>query len=125
MKTTVARILACLLFCASCAVTAGAATLQWSFTVGNSAPVVQLISDGSGGCAVAAQQGAVYTVTWLDNKGAVRYSKIGISSLPTLMACEKNGMVFCYADGGQYRVITVDKKGNESTTSAPGEHYVD
>ncbi len=124
MKTTLSRLIACLLVFASCAMTAGAATLQWSVNLGP-APVMQLISDGSGGCAVASQDVGGYTVTWYDNKGGVRYTKTAIPAAPILIACQKNGVVFCYQDGGFYRVITVDKKGTESITGAPGEHYVD
>jgi len=125
VKTTLFRTVACLLVCASCAVTAGAATLQWSATKGISTPVLQVISDGSGGCAVAAQNGAAFAVAWFDNKGALRYSKSGLASVPVLIACEKSGVAFFYQNGAEYCVISVDKKGNESTITAPGEHYVD
>lgn len=123
MKTSRSSLLACLLAIACLNIAARAATLQWSDSLGG--PVTQLVSDGRGGCVVAVQVGANFAVIWYDSKGAVRYMKTPISSPPVLIACDKNYVVFCHDEGGFYRIVTVDKEGTESFTSAPGEHYLD
>lgn len=123
MNTSRTSLLACLLAIGCLSLAARAVTLQWSDSLGG--PVMQLISDDRGGCAIALQVGANFAVIWYDSKGIVRYMKTPISNAPALLACDKNNLVYCHDDGGFYRIVTVDKKGTETFTSAPGEHYLD
>ncbi|MCX7004229.1 MAG: hypothetical protein NTV22_13290 [bacterium] len=121
-----AMCFACLATCALLCASAAAATLQWSKELGLNANCLQTIADGNGGCAIVNVVAGTFKVTWFDKKGAERYSKSGLANIPILLACEKNALVFCYMSSAMslYQVANVDAKGNETTISAAGVHYL-
>ncbi|MCX7846503.1 MAG: hypothetical protein N2595_00505 [bacterium] len=101
-----------------------AASLEWSVNLGNGL-VMQLIADGSGGCAVVVERsGPSFDVIWFDNKGTVRYQAT-LSNWPVLLACEKKGLVYVHSTGMQYVAVSVDKKGVATTITTPVEMHLD
>jgi hypothetical protein len=114
----------CLATSALLCTSAAAATLQWSKSLGVGANCLQTIADGNGGCAIVTVEAGTFKVIWFDKKGVERYSKGGLTSVPVLLACEKNALAFCYMSGSWYQIGNVDAKGNETTTSDAAAHYV-
>lgn len=118
----VATLFAAVIVCS----TLSAATLEWSYPLGASKFPYQVFSDGAGGCGVVidAVDGG-YSIVWLDKSGNVRYNAGTFSRLPVIITCQKNTLVFCFHNGRDYQVNTVDKKGTVSPIVAVNVDYFD
>jgi len=98
-----------------------AAKLVWDSLVGvTDAKILQLISDGAGGCGyVALLGGTLYQVTHFNGKGVSVFSTMWSTTdcidTPQLIGCSKKGMSFELHRTNGVFLFTIDAKGNATT----------
>ncbi|NLF39047.1 hypothetical protein GX586_06350 [bacterium] len=110
MKTPILAALAAAIVITA-ALPAAAATPQWSST--NSGTVYQMVPDGAGGCALfIIRTNGTFSVVWLGNKGAARYTKDNVNpiSAMAIVECTSKALSYLSTTG----MTTVDKKGVET-----------
>ena len=117
MKTFILALITTALMCGA----AAAATQQWTYERPMSS-IYQILTDGSGGCAIfAIDTNSLYRIAWLNSKGTVLYETVlppGSSSLG-LASCDKSGIIYSVVSGSSYSMVYVDKKGALTTVSDP------
>ena len=102
--------------------TVSAATPEWSYD-GTFQQIFQVIADGKGGCAVVGvQTNSSYHIAWLDKNGDVKYAKTlpaGGGVIFGVYGADKKALIFGIQTVAGAELITVDKKGVESSQAFP------
>ena len=105
---------------------AGAATVQWTYERPLSV-VLQIMSDGSGGCGIlAVDTNGLFCVAWLGSKGEVLYEVVLPSSVMSfgVMSCDKAGLLYSVVSGGMYYLMYIDRKGGQSVILDPASNII-
>ena len=94
-----------------------AATEQWS--ADGKAMIYQVAADGKGGCAlIRAETNSVYSILWVDKKGAVIY-EAGVSNA-SIISCSNKQLIYSDDLNGS-GIVQVNSKGGTTKISNPGE----
>ncbi|NLF39685.1 hypothetical protein GX586_09585 [bacterium] len=119
MNTRLHMLLACASCAALCAMSAVCATEQWSVPGGDT--IMQIVADGSGGCAFAYRDASNnVTLVWLDKKGQTIFE-----SHPTnhymwpVIVCTKKTLLFADLRPGPV-IVQAANDGTETVLAEPG-----
>ena len=118
MKTRII-ILICALTCAMFTNSLFAATEQWSVDIG-AGTVMELRTDGSGGCVAVASISTGLLVLWLDKKGKKLYEQVITTGTPSITAITKKNLVY-QLQGANTTQVQIDSKGRQTVLSSATE----
>ena len=105
---------------------AGAATVQWTYER-PMADVLQMTSDGSGGCGIlAVDTNGLIRVAWLGSKGEVLYEVVLPSGATSfgLMSCDKAGLLYSVVAGSMWYLMYIDRRGGQTTILDPASNIM-